>query len=266
QLIEFGLSEKEAKVYLALLELEVAAVSEVSKTANINRSTAYVVLESLKKKGLVSTSADEKVQRYVAVSPDLLLSEAQNKAKRSEEIKDKINNIIPDLRALHKDTKEKPTVKVYEGKDGLIAAFEESLHNKEKIMRASSSPGNIAKIIPNYLLQYVHKRMRLGIKMHGIHPDDKIHRGYIENSPRTIDTYILVPRTKHKFPADFAVWDDKVGFMSDQNRGIAIVIQSSMISEAMKSIFDLAWANAKSIGDEVKGYKTKSKNGKEATS
>lgn len=33
QLIEFGLSEKEARVYLALLELEIAAVSETTKTA-----------------------------------------------------------------------------------------------------------------------------------------------------------------------------------------------------------------------------------------
>ncbi len=75
QLIEFGLSEKEAKTYLALLELEVATVSEVSKTANINRSSAYVVLESLKKKGLAGISDDKNIRRYIAASPDLLFRE-----------------------------------------------------------------------------------------------------------------------------------------------------------------------------------------------
>ena len=46
----FGLSEKEAKIYLALLELEAATVFETAKQSGINRSSAYVVLEALQKK------------------------------------------------------------------------------------------------------------------------------------------------------------------------------------------------------------------------
>src|SRR5581483_2129774 len=87
QLIEFGLSQKEAKVYLALLELEVGSVSEVAKSANINRSSTYVVLSSLKKKGLISTSEDKKIQMFVATPPEMLLLEAQEKAKQAESIK-----------------------------------------------------------------------------------------------------------------------------------------------------------------------------------
>lgn len=262
QLIKFGLSEKEAKIYLALLELEVATVNETAKAADINRSSAYVVIESLKKKGLAITSEDKKIQRYIAVSPEMLLQEANDMAKKAEEIKNNISDIIPELKALHKDTKQKPVIKVYEGKQGLINNFEDTLNCKEKIMRVSSAPGNLEKIIQGYLIEYVNKRVNLGIKMHGIHPDDKIHRGYIENNPRNIDTYLLVPRAKHEFPVDFAIWDDKVGFMSGQDGGKAISIQSNIIAEAMKSIFDLAWERAKFIGQEVKGHEIKSKNKK----
>jgi len=70
----------------------------------------------------------------------------------------------------------------------------------------------------------------------------------IENSPRNIDTYILVPKTKYKFPIDLAIWDDKIGFMSGQDEGIAVIIQNSILSEAMKNIFDLAWEQAKLTG------------------
>ena len=49
-LISVGFSEKEAAVYLALLELEVAGVTEIAKKSNIKRSSTYVVLESLKQK------------------------------------------------------------------------------------------------------------------------------------------------------------------------------------------------------------------------
>lgn len=46
----FGMSQKEAEVYLALLELGSAKVSDVSKQSSVNRSSAYVVLETLKER------------------------------------------------------------------------------------------------------------------------------------------------------------------------------------------------------------------------
>src|SRR3989344_5793051 len=173
QLTEFGLGDKEARVYLALLELEIATVTEIATNSNINRSSTYVVLESLKKKGLVSTSEDKKVQRYIAVSPEMLLEEAKDNAIKAEEIKNKITDLVPELKALHKDTKQKPKVRVFEGKQALINALNDSLNNKTKIMRECSSPENLFKIIPDSVSAYIQKRTELGIKLYGIHPDDK---------------------------------------------------------------------------------------------
>jgi sugar-specific transcriptional regulator TrmB len=51
KLEKLGFSSKEADVYISLLELGSAIVSDVAKKAGINRSTAYVLLESLAKKG-----------------------------------------------------------------------------------------------------------------------------------------------------------------------------------------------------------------------
>ena len=64
-LIKFGLSEKEASVYIALLELEVAVVQEIASAAGINRSSTYVVLEALQKRGLVNTNAGRGIKKYV---------------------------------------------------------------------------------------------------------------------------------------------------------------------------------------------------------
>lgn len=47
QLEKLGFSPKEADVYLALLELGTAVVSDVAKKANINRSTTYILLDAL---------------------------------------------------------------------------------------------------------------------------------------------------------------------------------------------------------------------------
>ena len=52
---ELGFSEKESEVYLAMLELGPAAVQDIAKKAGVNRSTTYVMIESLKRRGLIST-------------------------------------------------------------------------------------------------------------------------------------------------------------------------------------------------------------------
>jgi len=251
KLIDFGLSEKEAKVYLATLELEVASVNEISKQSGINRSSTYVVLEALKKRGLIGISDDKNIRKYIAASPDTLLHSAQSAAKKQEDIRSEIEGIVPELRALYKDVKHKPIVKIYQGKEGLISSFEDTLHCKEKLMRVSSSPGDLEKILPGYLLEYVKRRLQLGIKMYGIHPDDDLHRWYIKNSPESSDKYVLISREKYKFSADIAIYDDKVGLMSAQNGGISIGIQSKVIAEVMKSIFDLAYKEAARSGTEI---------------
>lgn len=257
-LVEYGLSDKEAKMYLALLELEVSTVNEIAKVAEVNRSSAYVVLEALKEKGLVSVSHDKKIQHYIATSPEALLYSAESQAQRQENVKNKIADIVPELKALHKDTKQKPKVRVFEGKQGLIAAFEDSLCNKEKLMRVSSSVGNLFKIMPEYFEGYVARRIQKGVRMLGIHPFDEISKKLAENSPK-FDEPMLIPKEKYFFPVDFTVYDNKVGFMSSDKGGWALIIENKEMSEVMKSLFDLAFEEAKRLDINKRGVSSKKK-------
>jgi len=49
-----GLNEKEAKVYLTLLEVNESLPSSISRQSGVKRPTTYVILGQLQKKGLVS--------------------------------------------------------------------------------------------------------------------------------------------------------------------------------------------------------------------
>src|SRR5690606_7777133 len=122
---EFGLSEKEAKTYLALLKLEVATANEIATESGVNRSSTYVILESLKKQRFVAMSDDALVQKYVAASPEMILNMAKNKAKKQKDIEEKIEKALPELKALHKDTKHKPKVYVYTGQEAIKLGFDE---------------------------------------------------------------------------------------------------------------------------------------------
>lgn len=248
-LTDFGLSEKEAKAYLALLELEKAGVQEISNIANLNRSSTYVTLESLKKKGLVSVSSDKNIREYVPTPPEAVLRIAEKTLMEKENALKKIEKILPEMKALYKGTKKKPVVTVYEGKEGLISAFEESLKCREKVMRVYSRPSDLGQFIYEYIPIYVAKRLKLGIKMLGIHPDDKTNRELLKKIPQHIDDYAFVPVDKNKSHADLAIYDDKIGYMSKENGGIAIGIESQEMANVMKTVFDLAFKEAKRVSN-----------------
>jgi sugar-specific transcriptional regulator TrmB len=246
-LIEYGLSEKEAAIYLALLELETANVNELAKSTGINRSSSYVVLDSLKKKGLVSTSDDKKVRKYIASSPDLLLLTMEESIQKQEAVRNKIRTSIPELKAIYKGTKHRPVVKVFEGEMGLIASFEDTLTSKEKVVRTYSSATNIFKHLPDYLPLYIQKRFEKQIRMRGIHPDSDLHARILQGEPKNFDSHMAIPKSKFSFPADFAIYDNKVGIMSLGGNPISVIIESKEIAETMKAIFDLAWEEAKRL-------------------
>lgn len=247
----FGLSDKEAKIYLALLALESAKVSEVAKQAGVNRSSTYVVLEILRRRGLVGTSddKDKKVRHYVSASPETILQTARSTAFKQQNVQKDIESVLPEMKALAKGTKHRPIVRIFEGKEGLINALEDALTCKEKLVRISSSVSNIDKMLGGeYFPDYNQRRIKKGIKMHGIHPDDEL----AEKMRRTTETFefdipILIPKDKYKIPADFAVYDNKIGYMTSSEGGFAILIENKELAEVMKNIFDMAWEEAKRL-------------------
>jgi HTH-type transcriptional regulator, sugar sensing transcriptional regulator len=244
-LIASGFPEKEARIYTGLLELEYATVTEIAKHTHINRSSAYVILESLKRKGFVGISDDKSVRRYVAASPEIVLHAVRIKAKKQEEIKNNLESIIPELRALHKDTVGRPTVKFFEGKNGLINALEDTLNCKEKLIRITSDVEKIYSILPEYFPDYVRRRVKKKIKMHGIHPDGEGARHMMKHN--VLDVPVIIPAKKYNLPAELVVYDNKIGYMSPLRGGFAVIIESPEMAEVMKSIFDMAWEEARRL-------------------
>ena len=247
---EFGLGEKEANIYLVLLELEIATASQIAKATNINRSSTYVVLESLKEKGLVSISEDNNIQRYVGSSPDILLFEAQTKAQKAQDLKNNISDIVPELKALHKDTKQKPKVRVFEGKQGLINALEDTLHNKENVIRLASSLENLTKVLPHYFPDYLQKRIKIGITTYGIYPDNKnkLAESLAKKNSKFDKAIFILPK-KYPFLADMAIYDTKIAYISVEKTGTSIIIESKEMADVMKNIFDLAYKEARRLNN-----------------
>src|SRR5665647_1028350 len=104
----FGLSEKEAKVYLALLELGTCTAPAIAKKAEVKHPTTYVILDELRKKGLLTEMPKKSKSLYTAKSPEVLLA-ARREA--NQEIRDR----MPEIMALDNAKAEKPKIRFYSG-------------------------------------------------------------------------------------------------------------------------------------------------------
>jgi len=249
-LIEFGLSEKEAKIYLALLELEIAGVQDIAKKTGVNRSSTYVVIESLKKRGLVSVSPDKKVQEYIAATPDVLLQIAKDASDRAATTKEKIREILPELRGLQKETVLKPKVVVYEGDEALKSSYYSTFDSSE--FRIYKDLSGMRDVVPSdYIEQDAKKRRESKVKMRLISPDTTdnnsiVHEYAAHKSP---DECLLIPPAKFSKTNNnigIGIYKDRVKFASGKDK-FSIFIINQAITDTLRDLFDLAWEESKRL-------------------
>ena len=162
KLINYGLSPKEARVYLTLLEIGTSLVTDVAKKANIKRSTSYVILESLSKNGLVSITERKNIRLYTPAPPERIILNLENHAKKYVELVGSAKLILPELKSIYSGSGPKPKIQFFEGTEGIKTAYEDTLTSKETI-RAYASIENMHSTLPDYFPEYYKRRNDKGI-------------------------------------------------------------------------------------------------------
>ena len=240
QLKDLGLSENEAKVYLAMLELGPASVIDISKRAGVNRPTAYVQIESLKKMGLVSTQTKGKKQLFIAESPDQLefvIDRELNEVKRKKE---DLKKILPDLENLHRSSGVQPQVRFFEGKEGLLRMQENVLKSNAKEILAIASADQVLDIFPAHLEDYSIRRIKKGIKSRLIYTGSK---GPIlkEKDPASLREAKFVSPEKMPLSGDLAIYGDSVAISAFTGKISGVIIDHPDIANSFRNFFELIW-------------------------
>ncbi len=243
--LEFiGFSKKEVLVYLALLELGKGTVSQISRTAGINRPSGYHVLASLEAKGLIKVSGKKPKQEYLAESPDEIEKLLEKKIKDDEEHIKEARSIIPELKTIH-NVSERPKISFYEGKEGLERVYEDTLTSKEDIL-AYASVDDVHQTLPNYFPLYYKRRAKKGIAIKAIFPDSLEARKLQSFDAEEKRESLLIPSEKFSFHPEINIYNNKVMIASWREK-LGITIESAEIADAMKKIFELAWIGAKTL-------------------
>jgi HTH-type transcriptional regulator, sugar sensing transcriptional regulator len=238
-----GLTEKEAKIYIALLELQESQPSIIAKRANIKRSTAYVLLESLKKRGLVSHCKKNEQTFYRSTNPATLLEYEENKI-------DSLKESLPEFIALKGKFTITPQMSIYEGKRGLIQIMEDTLTTSTELL-CWANPTIVFSLLEDYYPSYIETKVKRKIWLRGIFCADKIGKSFKEKGHEELREVYLIPKKDFPFKNEINIYDDKVAIISHEDQ-VGVIIQNQNIADTQRAIFELGFKAAKMLDKSPK--------------
>jgi sugar-specific transcriptional regulator TrmB len=239
-----GFGDKEINVYISLLELGKGTVSQIARKAGINRTTGYDILDSLVAKGVVAISGKEPKQEYVAERPESIGKYISREIEKKKESLKEIEKMVPELTTLH-NRYDRPKVSFYEGKEGIEKVYEDTLTSHEAI-RAYATVDDMHRALPHYFPKYYKRRAGAGIAIRAIVPKTPIGMERGEHNAEEARETAFVPPEKYYFSPEINIYDNKVMIASWREK-LGIIIESAEIADAMKKIYELAWAEAKRL-------------------
>ncbi|MDP3792973.1 MAG: helix-turn-helix domain-containing protein [bacterium] len=242
QLTSLGLSENEAKVYVAMLELGPATVLEISAKAGVNRPTTYVQIEALKKMGLISTQTKGKKQLFMAESPEQLEFVIERERKEIEQKKEELIKLLPGLTNLFNLAGEKPQVRFFEGEEGILKIQGEFLKTKADSIYGISDFDSVMELFPNFTSAYSSKRAQRKIPSKLIYTSTKgsFLKGSDEDFMRESK---YVSKDKLSLGSDITIFGDKIAIMALKGKISGVIIEHKEMANSLRSVFELLWAS-----------------------
>lgn len=245
ELQDVGLSEKEARVYMAALEIGRATADQLAKQAKIVRSTTYVQIESLMKKGLMSTYEEGKKTYFAPESPEYLKRIFELKKKEFEMRERELNDFLPELMRQFEGAGDRPTVRFFDGKEGVTTMREDFLKlPKGAELKLIYSHDAMAQVYSEEeRLKYAQKRAASGVHLKSIYTR--------KSGP--FETTDIVPNTERRFMpnelmpinSDIYIYTDFVAVMALRKKIFGVIIESAEIAQSMGVIFSLLWGIGK---------------------
>ncbi len=248
ELVEAGLTEGEARVYLALLEIGASTSGPIVEKSGVARSIIYQILERLAQKGLVSHTIKEKTKYFQAAQPDSILEYLEERQKKLEGSKKKLQELLPKLSALASSAKESE-VQVFFGFRGMISVHE---HTYQKLARGESYfffgiPQDQPKHYNAYWQQDHLRRVKAGIRCQLLfHP--KTPKEVLKNRNAYAGCDARYMPIEINTPAWFMGYKNVgvIGFAS--SNPITIEIVNKEVADSFRAYFEEFWKGSKRIG------------------
>ncbi|MDP2951504.1 MAG: helix-turn-helix domain-containing protein [bacterium] len=237
---QLGLSDNEAKVYVAALELGQATVQDLGKKSRVKRTTVYTTIEGLKEKGLLAETKKGKKTLFIAQNPEALLSLSE---KRLAEIK----KALPELKSIYNSgTVAKPKLKFFEGKEGYLAVYQDILkQNPKELLVIASYKDWLKHIDIAFEGEWTKQRVKQGIFLRWLDFKTKETIKKAQEGKKGLREIRFLP-DKFAFTSATFIYNGKIILMSGKAKEfMAVIIESQEFYHTLKQFFEMLFLFAK---------------------
>lgn len=247
ELTNLGLSSKEARVYVALLEVGTASAQAIARRAGVVRPTAYVILEALSKKGLASkaTGPDAKKMLFVAEAPERLRTFLQQQKQQIDRQRQDLDRLLPELRSHYLRGEEKPRVRLFEGKEGLRALQEEFISAGPGPVVSVASADDLYTLFPEpEFHEHIRSvRLRAGLHARYVYTTAGTPSSLEEDQRYRRESRYMSPE-RLPIRGSIAVNGPVLSLVSFRNKIIGVLIEHQDVADAFRALFEIVWEGA----------------------
>jgi HTH-type transcriptional regulator, sugar sensing transcriptional regulator len=240
---QIGLSNEQAKVYTCLVSSGTLPARKIATQSKVNRSLVYKILKQLIEYGLVIENASSKsISTFTALHPSKLHAIVKKKEDDLKIADQALHEAVSSLGAQFNLTCGKPSVRFYEGLEGIRILNKDIIHSKSDIKLIRSPFDNNTDELDAKAKKLLEERAQAGVKTRMIVP--------IKNTPSSIpnewdQTNLIdrrrVPREELLNTAQVIVYANKVAFTSFDECMITTIIEDRGIADTCGMLFEILW-------------------------
>jgi predicted transcriptional regulator len=237
-----GLTEKQSLVYGVLAKEGFLNPSQISRLINIKRTTVYLELEELKKKGLLIEKRKGKRKLIGIADPQtlrLFIHEEKEELQRKEGF---VENMISLVENLDKNVHEKTDVETLEGKAGIMVLIEKMLKERSDVywFGTMDTMFNVFSVEQLYKL-YSLRRMEFNTTAYSITDRSVLqYKKMSERIGKFRDFRFL--EEKIPIPGVFIMFGNTIGLIRADGKEIKIVlIRDNVMQGLLQAMFRLLW-------------------------
>ncbi|MBI4173149.1 MAG: hypothetical protein HY519_00340 [Candidatus Aenigmarchaeota archaeon] len=230
-----GLSDGEAKVYQALLDLGPAPAGRIHEKAGMERRNVYDILSKLIEKGLVAYVEENGRKAYSLGHPNRLLGYLDERGQELARLRKKAEKEMPSLLERFSARRPEINAQAYRGKDGIKAVWDDMLNHKEILWIGSGR--YVPKKMPHFFAAWNRRRVKLGIKWRNLlrHELRGKTRLFAHEQAR------FLPPEFSASPAVIAIYGEKVvNFLLGEDY-FAFVVESRELAESYRRYHKYLW-------------------------
>jgi len=235
-----GLSEKEAKTYLALLELGTSTIKPIATRAGIKRTAIYYFIDRLVSMGLITQNEIRGRMRYNAVNPERLFEIQQERTQ-------KLSAYLPELQALFNTNPQKPRITYFEGPEQMKNILWEEIGCKKETLYIWPNKDALAMVGgPEFLKMIDEKRIKKGVWVKAIRFKQRDILFDNSASGAKFLRELRFDPLEYPFAMGMGIYDSgKVAFFSSRKESFAVLIESKELEELMRVFHKLLWEKSR---------------------